>query len=527
MELFQEILISGIRESLIWLPFVIGIGILQSYLKVLDISIDGIVILSGVFCAFIWNYTDSYLISITSTVLVSILLALIVYSFIFLLRINAIMVGIIFSFAAHSISVILVGESVTLNNTALFTDFLNIPLWLILLIIVIIVFIFLFFKSYIGTEIRGFGDNKSINTKTSPSIIPLIAYILVGALYGIGASFYVHSEGNARSGGSFEFLIVSLGSFLAFDKLFSFNKQTAFARKFAFLNTVTFKSIIGTLFFQLIIILVIFYTSNPIYWKLIFSAFLFIVLVPFNGLKIQRLRKNDASKAGEEEIVITNLCMSYDLGSEARHIFKELEITFKKGINVIRGPNGTGKTTLLKILNGKVRPQRGAVNFNRINLLKQESYKRDVYLLEQNPFNIIASNLTLIENLSIAIKNNVVINLLNGERILHELKKRLDTYGILPIFDIESSKWSKKAITLSGGEAQMLCVYMSLLSNKSILLFDEPTTGLDDFNFKRLLEILGKLKENKIILITSHDKRLDNTCDHSFYIEDYKIKSLG
>ena len=73
----------------------------------------------------------------------------------------------------------------------------------------------------------------------------------------------------------------------------------------------------------------------------------------------------------------------------------------------------------------------------------------------------------------------------------------------------------------------MLCVYMSILSNKSVLLFDEPTTGLDTTNFQRLLEILKILKEHKLILITSHDKRLDDICDSLFSIKNYNITELN
>ena len=152
-----------------------------------------------------------------------------------------------------------------------------------------------------------------------------------------------------------------------------------------------------------------------------------------------------------------------------------------------------------------------------------EIFERDAFLIEQNPFNIIATNLSLVENLSISLKSINNFGIIDDKLIINELSQKLNKFNIEPIFSFDSDIWYKPAITLSGGEAQILCIYMSILSEKYVLLFDEPTTGLDETNFKRLLSILKILKKQKLIIITSHDKRLSEVCDYLYLIKDYTI----
>ena len=379
-----------------------------------------------------------------------------------------------------------------------------------------------FFKTYFGVEIRGFGANNLINTSKNPAIISYITYLLVAVLYGIGAFLYVHSEGNARSGGSFEFLIVALGSFLAFDKLFE-SEKLKISKRFKLFDTVVVKAIFGTLFFQIIIILVIFYTSNPVYWKLIFSAFIFVVLIPYDKIRFSINRISHKASDAKSVIVISNLDMSYKLGSENRQIFLNASFSFDNGINIIQGSNGIGKTTLLKLLNGKLFPTSGDIILKNESIVSKHPFERDAFLIEQNPFNIIATNLSLVENLSISLKSINNFGIIDDKLIINELSQKLNKFNIEPIFSFDSDIWYKPAITLSGGEAQILCIYMSILSEKYVLLFDEPTTGLDETNFKRLLSILKILKKQKLIIITSHDKRLSEVCDYLYLIKDYTI----
>jgi ABC-type lipoprotein export system ATPase subunit len=80
-------------------------------------------------------------------------------------------------------------------------------------------------------------------------------------------------------------------------------------------------------------------------------------------------------------------------------------------------------------------------------------------------------------------------------------------------------------MTLSGGEAHCVAFYCALLSGNPILLADEPTTGLDANNFKRLTTLLNALAKDRIVLLTSHDSRVTPLANRHFTVGGGKIRA--
>jgi ABC-type multidrug transport system ATPase subunit/ABC-type uncharacterized transport system permease subunit len=547
----SQILVVGFKEGLIWFPIVVGIGIIYSHLKVLDISVDGIVIACGIACGFAWNYSHSYLISIMVSVITGILLAAIVCFFIFKLKIHPIMSGIIFSLAIHTLSVVLVGESILFSETKLISGILTIPLWLIFLTLITSVMVETFFMQGLGVEIRAFGDNNQINTRRNPFFLALITYAVVGGLYGLGAAIYSHSEGLARSGGSFEFLIIALSSFLSIDRLIWYLKCIGNKRKsdpnsseimigkirqtfFKFWNMVSVKALLGVVFFQTVVFYVIFKTSNPIYWKIVLSFILLISLINYEAFATQRKKIGERKKhkyhpahspSMVNQLTLEGISMTYLIGIEKRKVFENMNVGFSKGINIVRGPNGSGKSTLLKIIKGIIYPQKGKLIYRNAYLTGIPFFQRPAFYISQNPFDVCAPDLTIIENLSTSIPGYSKIGInCSKSRILKLLFDSLQEIGVEPIRMYESHFWQKEARSLSGGEAQIICLYMSLLSRRPVVLLDEPTTGLDNQNFGRLVVLLEALSETKIIVLTSHDKRLEEFNFKSFYITNFILE---
>lgn len=160
---------------------------------------------------------------------------------------------------------------------------------------------------------------------------------------------------------------------------------------------------------------------------------------------------------------------------KSKIIFKDFTYAFEMGkIYAFQGESGCGKSTMLSILAGYLKPQFGSISVN----------KKEVSFLSTD--NNIFLNLTIEENLKTITDDE--------EEIKFALSK-VNLY--LPLDSIGRN--------LSKGEALRLAIARMILENKKILIFDEPTGNLDKENTKLIFELLYKIKKNHIIIISSHD----------------------
>lgn len=210
----SQIVHIGFADGLIWFPFVLGIGLLLTYLKEIDVSIDGIVVISGIVSAFLWRSYESYELSLLGGTITGLLGSSVVSAMQILLRIPGLMAGIILSLIAHSLSVLLIGESLVLPDTQLLSGFGVIEIWQVVLVVVLAGLSVFFYNMRFGMAIRKYGDGSLVNTVYSANLLKWSAYLVSGGLYGLGGALYVHSQGVAKSGGSFEFLIIALSAYL-------------------------------------------------------------------------------------------------------------------------------------------------------------------------------------------------------------------------------------------------------------------------------------------------------------------------
>ena len=78
---------------------------------------------------------------------------------------------------------------------------------------------------------------------------------------------------------------------------------------------------------------------------------------------------------------------------------------------------------------------------------------------------------------------------------------------------------------ISGGQKQKINIARSLLCEKEVLIFDEPNSALDGLTTKSFIDYIESIKENKIIIIISHDLNVINSCDQILKLADYKIST--
>jgi len=510
MENLQEIFKIGFFEGLVWFPIVLACGLLYKYLKVIDISIDGICVLGSIVFTITYNHSGSLIISLLTTAGSCVTAYLLVSLLQQELRINNILSGIIFSLALHSLSVIWIGESLPLQYEGLL--FLQQPAFLIGASLVIAIVTEWGFRTAVGIRLKVSADNPLANVKGNPRVHNLCIFGMAGLILSLGIILYTARAGQSRAGGGFEFLITALCSFLFTDRildgvirLINRNKMKFSYRKYfiySIIQSPVLKAIMGSVLFQILILLIMYYTNDPAYWRLIFACIL-LVLVASPHIKKHRLRSNiNITGQGLE---VRNISLSYDNGYEKREIFSNLSFHFDRGIHIVWGPNGAGKTSLLRLIEGELTPSSGSIMLNGRDITRLSRHQRRVFYISQRPHESLSLNSAVFENV-LAVQCSGVKEETYFKEGLGIVKEKLSL-----LFSNRSQLGVQQAGKLSGGQAQKLNFFLCTISSAQIIIADEPTSGMDTENLELFkLALAGWKERGAVIIITTHDERMRN-----------------
>jgi len=170
-----------------------------------------------------------------------------------------------------------------------------------------------------------------------------------------------------------------------------------------------------------------------------------------------------------------------------------IDLKVKKGeFLAIIGPNGAGKTTLIKILSTLMKPTSGEGRIVGFDLREEEgNLRRNIGMLSHYTF--LYENLTAYENLKFYGRLYEVKN------IEKEIKKVIEEVGL-------ETRLHDTVRSFSRGMKQRLSIARSIIHDPSLLLLDEPYTGLDQWSEKRFKNILrGFHNQGKTIIMTTHN----------------------
>ncbi len=183
------------------------------------------------------------------------------------------------------------------------------------------------------------------------------------------------------------------------------------------------------------------------------------------------------------------------------------------------GKNGAGKSTLFKMIIGLTKPDSGKVSFQNNDITKEPIYMRARHgmgYLSQEPS--IFQKLTVEENI-LAILETLKFN---REEKFEKLSQLLDEFSLTRLAKM-------KAFTLSGGERRRLEIARALATSPSLILLDEPFTGVDPIAINEVKEIVMHLRDKGIgILITDHNVRdALSITDRSYIVDEGKVITKG
>lgn len=178
-------------------------------------------------------------------------------------------------------------------------------------------------------------------------------------------------------------------------------------------------------------------------------------------------------------------------------VLKGIDFDLKIGERVVvLGPSGSGKSTFLRCINRMEEPTSGEIYFGDTLITDKniQKMRQDIGMVFQH-FNLI-SNLTVMENLTLA---PVKLKLMNGETA--EKKAR----GLLRHIDLLDKAEAFPA-SLSGGQKQRIAIIRAMMMEPKVLLFDEPTSALDPESIGDVLDLIREVADGGMtIMIVTHE----------------------
>lgn len=196
----------------------------------------------------------------------------------------------------------------------------------------------------------------------------------------------------------------------------------------------------------------------------------------------------------------------------------------KRGsIVAIMGPSGVGKTTILRLISGQLRPNKGTVEINghRISSLsRRELYRcrKEIGVLLQD--GALFTDLTVFENIATPLREHTDL----GEDEIHErVMAKLESVGLANTSELMPH-------SLSGGMARRVALARAVIMNPKIVLFDEPMTGLDPIAMTTVARLIRSTNDElglTSVIVTHNVEQMTKLVDYCFILAGSKLIAQG
>lgn len=221
----------------------------------------------------------------------------------------------------------------------------------------------------------------------------------------------------------------------------------------------------------------------------------------------------------DEDINFKEVVFSYDKKNDILH---GIDFTIPKSKKtVVLGSNGSGKTTIFKLIERFYNPQQGNVNFGDYNIydIKLGEWRAAIGYVSQNSHLISG---TIRDNIAYGTNHDYseeeiirAAKLANAYDFIMELEDGFDTY----VSQVNSK--------MSGGEKQRIAIARVIMKDPDYLLLDEPTSSLDIICRQDVIKAIRNLMEGRTTIMISHDMDLVKDADHIVVVKDGLIEAEG
>lgn len=208
------------------------------------------------------------------------------------------------------------------------------------------------------------------------------------------------------------------------------------------------------------------------------------------GLELFNMKEEENKEILNLEVEkITMKGVSYSYNKE-KILLSNLNLEFNKGLNIIEGESGKGKTTLIKILTGLIEPQEGEIFFNNMNIKNKNVLPNISYMPQFD-----------------GIYNRSVIENINLKKNSLEIFDKIKEFKMLEILN---NNCGINGQNISGGENRRISLLRMLNFYKkgNIMIFDEPFVGLHTSLVDFMINFILSFKDNHVIIIIDHTQFL-------------------
>ncbi len=221
----------------------------------------------------------------------------------------------------------------------------------------------------------------------------------------------------------------------------------------------------------------------------------------------------DLAKRFETELILKDVSWQYE-GIE-RNVLDHLNLTIRKGSSVgIMGPSGAGKTTLMDVILGLLKPQNGSITVDG----------RDIHEIPTAWAHMIGYVPQTIYMTEDTIRNNVAFGMypeeIDEEQVWRALKQaQIDDFvrGLPKGLD---TNVGERGVRFSGGQRQRIAIARALYYDPDILVFDEATSALDNETEAAVMESIDSLQHSKTLIIVAHRLSTLKNCDEIYEIRN-------
>lgn len=214
-------------------------------------------------------------------------------------------------------------------------------------------------------------------------------------------------------------------------------------------------------------------------------------------------------------INVVDVCFAY---TDKKYILSKVNLNFIQGKKyAIIGKSGEGKSTFLNLLTGLWTVTSGEILINGVNIndLELDSLRKYISIVSQDPFffnDSIRENLDLYSEYS----DEYIWNVLQRVEMKNDVLEMPE--GIHTLI-------GDKGLKLSVGQRQRLAIGRAIIKKAPIIIFDEPTSSLDDITEKVIMDTLDAIKD-KLVIIVTHKKKILNIVDEILEIQQSKVYSV-
>lgn len=193
------------------------------------------------------------------------------------------------------------------------------------------------------------------------------------------------------------------------------------------------------------------------------------------------------------------------------------------GIEAIMGPSGVGKTTILRLISGQLKPFSGSIEVNGKEvsaMSRRQLYecRKDIGVLLQN--GALFTDLTVYENIATPLREHTD---LPDDAIRERVLDKLDSVGLLGTEELMPH-------SLSGGMARRVAFARAVILNPKIVLFDEPMTGLDPIAVSTVSRLIRETNDRlglTSVIVTHNVHQMRKLVDHCYILAGAKLIAEG